>query len=149
LLDRGCSSSEIESRLVTASRPWEVLDDWLGLQTQPNQSLAARGRDESDEASLALSLLDRARIFEQQGMFSEAEPLVREALAYYEELFGLDDARTRAAVRQLTHVLKTRGRYGDAVIEWLRVLPAEATTPGPRHPTNHWLYEEDVKAAQD
>jgi len=149
LLDAGNTPSEIEERIAKTSRPWEVLDEWLGLRTTPDARAVARARDESDEASLALGLLDHARLLEQQGMLAEAEPLVREGLALYEELFGIDHGLTRGAVRQLTHLLKARGRYGEAILELLRMLKADATTPGPRHPTNHWLYEEDVKAAQE
>lgn len=152
LSSAGYSISKIEDRLAQSARPWAVLDELLHIRPEPDEKSAERAREASDDAALALGLLEHARILEQQGNFAEAEPLVREGLGLYEELFGINDARTRQATRQLTHLLKARGRYGEAIEAWLRVLPAPSSKEarsGPRYPESHWLHAEDVKAADD
>lgn len=154
LAAEGHNASGVENRLASTPRPWTVLDELLRIQPEPepDERIAEHPHEESDDASLALNLLDLARQLEQQGMFAEAEPLVREGLGLYEGLFGIDDPRTRDAVRQLTHLLKARGRYGEAILEWLRVLPSASpddAKPGPRHPEKHWLHARDVEAANE
>ena len=87
--------------------------------------------DEQGQAA-ALDLL--GRVAQSEGHYDEAEPLLREALAIVEHIFGVDTPNTAANLNNLALLLSSVGDYAAARPLYERALAIRETSFGPTHP---------------
>lgn len=76
---------------------------------------------------------DKIIVLFQQGKYSEAEKLAKEALTMTKEKFGEDHQKVAASLDTLAMIYKTRGKYGDAEPLYKKALAIQEKILGPDH----------------
>ena len=76
---------------------------------------------------------DAARLY-KQARYTDAEPLLREALAMRERASGPDDPDVAASLNDLAGLYRELGRYGEAEPLYRRALGIKEKLLGQNHP---------------
>ncbi len=99
-------------------------------------ALDALGDGEDPVARLhrGLTLNDMAVVRLRQQRYAEAEPLLREALALHEALYGRDHPMTRSVISNLGGSLRQQGRPADALPFYRKAHSGFLDQYGIRHP---------------
>ena len=87
-----------------------------------------------DELSKVRSLNSLARLLREQARFSEAEPLIRRALAIDERSYGPDHPDVARDLNNLALLLQATNRLGEAEPLMRRALAIGEQSYGPDHP---------------
>jgi tetratricopeptide (TPR) repeat protein len=98
------------------------------------QAAIARRKTLADPLPLATSFNDLATIYQNQGRYSEAEPLFQQALAIQEQQLDPDHPDTAASLNNLALLYQLIGRYGEAEPLYARSLAIREQQLGPNHP---------------
>ena len=77
-------------------------------------NLRRQGKDSDDHPSVATSLNNLAGLYDNQGRYSEAEPLYIDALALRKRLLGDDHPAVASSLNNLAGLYKNQGRYSEA-----------------------------------
>jgi tetratricopeptide (TPR) repeat protein len=83
---------------------------------------------------VALALHNLAWVYEAQGRYADAEPLLRRSLAIMEKAVGRDHPTVAIQVNSLASLYLTQGRYSEAEPLYERALAIREKTLGPEHP---------------
>ena len=76
---------------------------------------------------------DKIIILFQQGKYSEAEKLAKEALILAKEKFGEDHQKIAASMDTLAMIYKTEGKFGEAEPLYKKALAIREKSQGPNH----------------
>jgi tetratricopeptide (TPR) repeat protein len=87
-----------------------------------------------NELSKVPSLTSLARLLHEQARFSEAEPLMRRALAIDERSHGPDHPDVARDLNNLAQLLQATNRLGEAEPLMRRALAIDEQSSGPDHP---------------
>jgi tetratricopeptide (TPR) repeat protein len=83
---------------------------------------------------LGTSLNNLAMIYEKQGRYAEAEPLLTRALAIQEKALGPDHPDVADSLNNLATLYAEQGRYAEAEQLYKRALAIREAALGPDHP---------------
>ncbi len=100
------------------------------LQAQVRDTEASRGPAHPD---LAASLSALGAAYVQQGLFSDAEPVLVRALAIYEQNFGPEHPYIATALNNLARIRKELAQYPQAEALYQRALSSYEKAYGPEH----------------
>jgi Tfp pilus assembly protein PilF len=87
-----------------------------------------------DSPGLGRSLNDLAMVYEGQGRYAEAEPLLKRALAIRETALGPDHPDVATSLNNLAMVYEGQGRHAEAEPLFKRALLIREKRLGPDHP---------------
>ena len=111
-------------------RNWPVLDPLA-----PHVLALAHHGDEAGIAEPVARLYnDLGGLFDAKARYSEAEPLMRRALAIAEAIYGPDDPNVAIVLNVLASLLNTTNRYAEAEPLYRRALAITEVSHGPDHP---------------
>ncbi len=82
----------------------------------------------------AHSLLGLAELYVEQSRYTQAEPLLRRALAVWEQHLGPQHPHTAFALHDLARVYSAQGRCTEAELLFRRALEIREQQLGPEHP---------------
>jgi tetratricopeptide (TPR) repeat protein len=88
--------------------------------------------DDSLEVAICLSRL--AKLYYEQGRYSDAEPLYVRALAIIEQQLGANHPDTATILNNLASLYRATGRYSDAEPLYIRALAISERQLGANHP---------------
>jgi CHAT domain-containing protein/TolA-binding protein len=100
--------------------------------------LLAQGVTQPDLVAQARMLTQQATEFIQHQRYVNAEPLLRQALAWMEVARGPDDREVGTSVKNLAGLYLAQGRYGEAELLLQRALGIFQRTLGPWDPNVAW-----------
>jgi tetratricopeptide (TPR) repeat protein len=80
------------------------------------------------------SINNLASLYQDQGRYGEAEPLLRRALAARERMLGAEHPDTLGSINNLALLYLAQGRYGEAQPLFRRSLAARVRMLGAEHP---------------
>jgi tetratricopeptide (TPR) repeat protein len=89
----------------------------------------------NDSLDVAISLSRLARLYSDQGRYSEAEPLFIRALTINEQQFGASHPNTATSLNNLAGLYYSIGRYSNAEPLLIRALEINEKQLGANHPT--------------
>ena len=84
--------------------------------------------------SIATVLHNLAVLYQDQGKYSEAEPLFKRALAIDEKTLGPDHPSVAKVLGNLAVLYQAQGRYSEAEPLYKRALEIDEKTLGPGSP---------------
>ncbi len=87
-----------------------------------------------DSPDLAISLSRLAKLYYDQGRYSDAEPLYVRALAISEQQLGANHPNTATSLNNLAGLYRSIGRYSDAEPLYVRALAINEQQLGANHP---------------
>ena len=87
-----------------------------------------------DNPQVSIILNDLALLYQHQGRYADAEPLLQRALAIDEKAFGPNHREVAASLHNLAELYRTQGRYADAEPLYTRALAIDEKVLGPDHP---------------
>ncbi len=96
--------------------------------------------------SLASICLNQGSLYAKQKQFDKAEPLIKQALAVHEQLYGPDHPKVAVAVNNLASLYLLQEKYAEAAPLYARALPIYAATYGPSHPKTNTVRGDLAKA---
>jgi tetratricopeptide (TPR) repeat protein len=124
--------------LVSAGPAAEDEAALLTLVSDPivlNRQIGQLSRTHGDNSAELTSFLGRASSkLHQLARFSEAEPLMRRALAIDEKSFGPDHPDVAIDLNNLAALLQSTNRLGEAEPMYRRALAIDEKSYGPDHP---------------
>jgi tetratricopeptide (TPR) repeat protein len=88
----------------------------------------------NDSPELATSLGRLAKLYYDQGRYSDAEPLFVRALSIREHQLGANHPNTAASLNNLANLYESIGRYSDAETLFVRALSISEQRLGANHP---------------
>ena len=88
----------------------------------------------TDHPDTAMSLNNLAMLYQIQGKYLEAEPLLRRALEIYEQQLGADHPDTAMSLNNLAMLYQTQGKYLEAEPLLRRALEIYEQVLGANHP---------------
>ena len=97
-----------------------------------------QGRDHSD---VPRNLNNMALLYEAQGRYAEAEPLLTRALAIDEKAFGPDHRNVATVLNNLAALYDTQGRYAEAKELAEHALNAARSRAQKGHPTSGVVWQ--------
>lgn len=123
-------------------RALTILEQQLELEcphtSQSLNGLAVLSRDANANATqadqLAHSLIGLAELYVEQSRYTQAEPLLRRALAVWEQHLGPQHPHTAFALHDLARVYSAQGRYTEAELLFRRAVEIREQQLGPEHP---------------
>ncbi|MDJ0674408.1 MAG: CHAT domain-containing protein [Calothrix sp. MO_167.B42] len=80
-------------------------------------------------------LTQLANLYSKHRMYSEAEPLLKEALAIYQGWLGDQHPSVAQSLNDLANLYSNQGRYGDAEPLYTRALAMKKRLLGDQHPS--------------
>jgi tetratricopeptide (TPR) repeat protein len=89
----------------------------------------------NDSPDLATSLIRLAKLYYDQGRYSDAEPLYVRALAIREQQLGTNHPDTAISLNNLANLYRSIGRYSDAEPLYVRALAISEQQLGANHPS--------------
>ncbi len=89
----------------------------------------------NDSPDVAISLGRLARLYYDQGRYSDAEPLFVRALAISEQQLGVNHPSTATSLNNLAELYKSIGRSSDAEPLYVRALAIKEQQLGANHPS--------------
>jgi tetratricopeptide (TPR) repeat protein len=89
----------------------------------------------NDSPDVATSLNRLAKLYYDQGRYSDAEPLFVRALAIREQHLGANHPDTAISMNNLAQLYKSSGRYSDAEPLFVRALAIREQQLGANHPS--------------
>jgi tetratricopeptide (TPR) repeat protein len=93
------------------------------------------GRLKVDDSPYVANSLDRlAKLYYDQGRYSDAEPLYVRALAIIEQQLGANHPDTATILNNLASLYRATGRYSDAEPLYIRALAISERQLGANHP---------------
>ena len=98
------------------------------------RSLAYRRRLVQTNPYVATSLNNLAMLYQAQGRYADAEPLLKRSLAIREKALGPDHPDVAVSLHNLAELYRAQGRYADAELLYKRALAIEEKALGPDHP---------------
>ena len=87
-----------------------------------------------DHPEVALSLNNLAALYDDEGKYSEAEPLYKRSLAIREKVFGPDHPDVANSLNNLAFLYQHQGNDAEAELLYKRSLAIREKTLGPDHP---------------
>jgi tetratricopeptide (TPR) repeat protein len=87
-----------------------------------------------DNGSLATNLSYLAELYESQGRYSEAEPLLVQALALRQRLLGAEHPDVASSLNNLAYLYESQGRYSEAEPLYVQALELSQRLLGAEHP---------------
>ena len=87
-----------------------------------------------DHPDVAQSLNNLALLYNDQGRYSDAEPLYKRSLAIREKKLGADHPDVARSLNNLAGLYQSQGRYSDAELLYKRSLAIREKVFGPDHP---------------
>lgn len=128
----------------------EIEDNWIALSNAGRQafqesryqeaeqffSQAVQEADNlaSEDQRLAQSLDNLAEVHRLQGNYAEAEPLIQQSLAIWEEVFGPNHLDVATSLNNLATLYQDQGDYTEAEPLYQRSLGILEGVLGPEHP---------------
>jgi tetratricopeptide (TPR) repeat protein len=91
--------------------------------------------DGQDTEEYAASLNATAVMLKSQGQFEQAEPLYKQSLAIFENLFGKDHPSVAISINNLAELYRAQGKFADAEPLYKRSLEIRENTHGKDHPS--------------
>ena len=116
---------------------------WL-YYTKARAATATRNRSSSARLrymkmplawSVATALNSLALLYQDQGRYSDAEPLYKRSFKIYEKALGPDHPSIAVTLNNLAVLYNAQGRYSDAEPLYKRSLAIKEKTLGPYHPS--------------
>jgi tetratricopeptide (TPR) repeat protein len=86
------------------------------------------------DEDVATSLDDRARLYQREGRYADAEPLYQRSLAIREKVLGPDHPDVATSLNNLAGLYQSERRYDDAEPLYQRSLAIREKVLGPDHP---------------
>ena len=83
---------------------------------------------------LATSLNNLATLYQYQGNYPEAEPLIQRSLAIWEKALGPEHPDVALSLNNLAGLYKTQGKHSQAEPLYRRALTILTKSVGPDHP---------------
>jgi CHAT domain-containing protein/tetratricopeptide (TPR) repeat protein len=87
-----------------------------------------------ENPQLATSIYNLAGLYQEQGRYAEAEPLLKRSLAISEKAFGPEHPDVASSLNNLASVYHHQGRYVEAELLLKRSLSISEKALGPKHP---------------
>ena len=109
------------------------LGDYPGGIGYANTALAV-AETQNNTLMLATSLNNLAGLYELQGRYSEAEPLLKRSLLIREQQLGADHPDTAESLNNLAGLYESQGRYSEAEPLYKRSLLIKEEQLGADHP---------------
>ena len=88
----------------------------------------------SQELQRATELFQQSASLYQQDRYSEAAPLLQEALKIFREILGDTHINVTTSVKSLARIYTVQGRYGEAEPLYQEALAIDRETLGATHP---------------
>jgi tetratricopeptide (TPR) repeat protein len=86
-----------------------------------------------DHPDVAVSLNNLGLLYESQGRYGNAEPLLKRSLAIAEKTLGTNNPDFATSLSSLASLYEAQGRYGDAEPLFKRSLEINEKALGPDH----------------
>ncbi|MBW4517949.1 MAG: tetratricopeptide repeat protein [Timaviella obliquedivisa GSE-PSE-MK23-08B] len=106
----------------------------IELATNYFQKAVALREKLGEQESVASSLVWLGRLYQDQGRYSEAEPLYLQALEIYQSQLGQDHPSTATSLNNLAGLYESQGRYSEAEPLYLQALEIRRSQLGQDHP---------------
>ena len=90
---------------------------------------------------MALSLNNLAGLYDSQGRYTEAEPLLLEALDLYKRLLGDNHPHVANSLNNLAALYYSQGRYTEAEPLYLEAINIFRERLGENHPHTQTVYQ--------
>jgi tetratricopeptide (TPR) repeat protein len=124
-------------RLLDGARPHDPMDvrSWPRWNLlRPHVAVAAAQADAAGIAEPTAGLMDQLGLLLcAKALYTEAEPLMRRALAIGERSLGPDHPRVATHLNNLAQLLRATNRLGEAEPLMRRALAIAERSPGPDH----------------
>ena len=101
-----------------------------------------------DHPDVALSLNNLAALYNDQGRYADAEPLLQALTGDREKALGPDHPDVAASLNNLAELYRAQGRYADAEPLYKRSLAIREKALGPDHPDVAAITEQSCDALQ-
>ena len=123
-------------RSTTTSAAWSTLADATTEPRRPHveQSRSVSARWAPTHPDVAADRAALAPIFDELGKTDEAEQLMRDALATFEDAFGAEHPELAPNLNNLAAILHRRGEHAEAERLYRRALAIKEQTLGTDHP---------------
>ncbi|OUL17532.1 tetratricopeptide repeat protein, partial [Nostoc sp. 106C] len=95
----------------------------------------------NDHPDVAQSLNNLAALYNSQGRYNEAEPLLIEALAMTKRLFAADHPNVATSLNNLAALYNSQGRYSQAEPLYIDALAMCQRVLGVNHPSTATIRE--------
>ena len=115
----------------------DITKHYIETVVKPKATKESSQKDELshiEQEKLWRELNDKVSILYQQGQYSEAVRVAREALKVAEETFGFDHPDVAKSLNNLAEACRVQGKYTEAEPLYKRSLEITEKTLGPDHP---------------